>query len=493
MRVSREKHARNAVGRAIDCVPMTGRIRLRAICAAMSVVIGSCVVTPAHAFGLADAYEAALSRDPVYAAAKKERDAGEANRAIGRSYLLPSVSANYANYRDWTRTSLVGQPDGGPGGLTQQYRAYTEGVSLRQPLLNYEGLARYRYGKAQALASDATFTDNSEDLLVRVLSAYTDTIFALDQVALASAQKTAFDEQLRGNESMFANGQGTRTDILETRSKAALAEADLEDARDNLDNAAHALEAVTGLPASLDVDGLDRLSDAYRAVMPAPASFDQWRDMALDGNAELIAGRHSVEAARQQREIARAGFLPRVDVVASLGRNQSDSLDTIGQRYLTKSIGIEITIPLYSGGLVKASTDQAGANYERAQYELEDKTNKVLLDVRKQYNLCVSSLARIDALQRASASATLLIAATKKSVQAGVRTNLDVLTAEQQLFQSKRDLARARYQYLIADLQLRHAVGSLTADDLYDMAKWFVPPAQVATAMSDSTSPTGFH
>jgi outer membrane protein, protease secretion system len=493
VRITREKHARHAAGRAVGCVSVTAKIRLRAICAAMSVVIGSYMVTPAHAFGLADAYEAALSQDPVYAAAKKERDAGEANRAIGRSYLLPTVSANYANYRDWTRTSGVGSPDSAPDLPNQQYRAYSEGVSLRQPLLSYEGLARYRYGKAQALASDATFTDSSEDLLVRVLSAYTDTIFALDQVALASAQKTAFDEQLRGNESMFANGQGTRTDILETRSKAALAEADLQDAKDNLDNAAHALEAVTGLPAALDVQGLDRLSDSYRAVMPEPASFDQWRDMALDSNAELIAGRHSVEAARQQREIARAGFLPRVDLVASLGRNQSDSLDAIGTRYLTKSIGVEVTIPLYSGGLAKASTEQASSNYDRAGYELEDKTNKVLLDVRKQYNLCVSSLARIDALQRASESATLLITATKKSVQAGVRTNLDVLTAEQTLFQSKRDLARARYQYLLADLQLRHAVGILTASDLYDMAKWFVPPAQVATAMSDNTLSIGFH
>lgn len=449
---------------------------MRAISVAVMLGFGCGAALPAHAFGPADAYNAALANDPQYAAAIKERDAGDANRAIGRSYLLPNLSANYATYRDWTRTTYFGQQQG-DGTINEQYHAYAGGVSLRQPLLSYEGIARFRYGKAQALASDATFVDRGEDLLVRVMTSYTDTVFALDQLALATAQKKAFDAQLRGNEAMFANGQGTRTDILETRSKAALAEADLEDARDNVDNASHALQALTGLPDALNVEGLDRLSEQYRPMMASQESYDEWRSIALESNADLIAARHSTEAARQQREIVRAGFLPRVDLVASLGRNQSDTVNTIGQRYSTKTVGIEVTIPLYSGGLVQASTAQASANYERSKYDLEDKTNKVLLEVRKQYNLCVSSLARIDALQRAVESASLLITATRKSVEAGVRTNLDVLTAEQQFYQSKRDLARARYQYLIADLQLRHAAGTLTASDLYDMAKSFVPPA----------------
>jgi protease secretion system outer membrane protein len=461
--------------------------RLRALCVAAAL----CAANSAHAFGPADAYEAALGHDPIYAGAMKDRDAADANVGIGRSYLMPNLSASYGTYRESTETTFFGPPASQDGSETQGYHAYQGTVSLRQPLINYEGLARYRYGKAQALAGDAAFTDRGEELLVRVLSAYTDTLFALDQVALASAQKKAFDEQLAGNEAEFNNGQGTRTDILETRSKAELAQADLSDARDSLDNAAHALEAVAGLPAALDVQGLDRLRDDYKPVMPSPSSFEQWRDLALDSNAELISERHSVEAARQQLEVVRAGYYPRVDLVASIGKNQSDSVNTIGQRYLTKQVGIELTIPLYSGGLVQASSEQATASYESKKFELDDKTNKVLLDVRKQYNVCVSSLTRIDALQRAVDSATLLITATRKSVQAGLRTNLDVLTAEQELYQSKRDLARARYQYLQADLELKHDAGVLTADNLFDMAKWFVPPTNVASIASDNTTPTG--
>jgi protease secretion system outer membrane protein len=119
------------------------------------------------------------------------------------------------------------------------------------------------------------------------------------------------DEQLANNKAMLENGEGTRTDILETRAKAELAQADVADARDNLDNAAHALEALTGLSGTLDVNELDRLSDSYHPTMPSPASFEQWRDIALDSNAELIAERHSVEAAHQQLEIVRGGFYPR--------------------------------------------------------------------------------------------------------------------------------------------------------------------------------------
>lgn len=452
--------------------------RLHAI--AVGIALSAALVAPraAHALGLADAYEAALGHDPVFAAAGKQKEADDANVAIGRSYLLPNISANYSRYRQVTGTTYFGQPQG-DASIHQVYGAYSDGVSLRQSLINFEGIARYRYGKATALAGDATFEDSSQELLVRVLGTYTDTVFAEEQLLLATAQKKAFDEQFASNQSMFKNGEGTRTDILETKSKAELAAADVADARDNVDNAAHALEALTGLPASLDIAGLDRLKDSYQAALPTPLIFDDWRDIALENNEQLIAGRHSVEAARQQVKVVQGGFYPRVDLVASIGKSQSNTVDTIGQRYLTKAIGVEVTIPLYSGGLVQASSHQAQASYERAELELQDKTDKVLLDLRKQYNICVSSLTRINALKSAVESASLQITATQKSVQAGMRTNLDVLTATQQLYQAKRDLARARYQYLTAELQLKRAAGILTPQDLFETAQWFAPSAAV--------------
>ncbi|MCG5075610.1 TolC family outer membrane protein [Paraburkholderia tagetis] len=442
----------------------------------VSIALALASTQAAHAIGIVDAYQAALEHDPQFAGAMADKRAGDANVAIGRSYLLPNLSASYGTYRDWTSTTSFGpQFNNNTTSQYNIYHAYAANVQLRQPLINLEGLARYRYGKAAALASDAVFTGKSEELMVRVLTAYTDTLFALDQVALATAQEKTFQTQLASNEAQLRNGQGTRTDVLETNSKLEIAKADLADAQDNLDNSSHALEAITGLSASLDVASLDRLSEHFEPTPPSPGGFEQWHDIALDSNADLIAQRHSVEAARQQMQIARAGYYPHVDLVASIGKNQSNSLDAIGQRYFTKQAGIEITIPLYSGGMVRASTEQASANYAHAQDDLLDKTNKVLLELRKQYNLCTSSMTRIQALEKAVESATLQITATRKSVDAGVRTNVDVLTATQQLYQARRDLARARYQYMIASLQLKLAAGILNEQDLYAMAEWFKP------------------
>ena len=463
--------ARSVGARARATKPALARLTMLVGLALASVQV-------AHATGLVDAYEAALGHDPEFAGAVQEKRAADANVAIGRSYLLPNLSATYATYRNWNDVTDFGaNVPGGSYSFPQDYHSYSGAVQVRQPLINFEGIARYRYGKATALAGDATFNDRSQDLVVRVLTAYTDAAFALDQVALATAQKTTFDAQLASNEALYKNGQGTRTDILETRSKLELARADLADAQDNLDNAAHALEALTGLSASLDVGTLDRLNEHFEPTLPSPGAFEQWRDFALDSNADLIAQRHTVEAAHQQLNVVRAGYLPRVDLVASIGKQQSSTLDTVGSRYLTKQAGIEITIPLYSGGMVQASSAQASANYARAQDDLLDKTNKVLLELRKQYNLCASSMTRIQALEQAVESATLQITATRKSVDAGVRTNVDVLTATQQLYQSKRDLARARYQYMIASLQLKHAAGTLSEQDLFELARWFIPSA----------------
>ncbi|WP_246326991.1 TolC family outer membrane protein [Burkholderia guangdongensis] len=472
----------------------TGSPRVARIVAVL-LAIAAAFAQPRHAsaLGLVDVYEAALTHDPVLAQAQKQKEADDANRAIGRSYLLPNLSANYGEYREKTETTGLGQAQGG-GDLTSSsiYHAYARGISLRQPLINFEGIARYRYGNAMALAGDATYEDHREDLLLRVLSAYTDTAFAQEQLNLADAHKRTLDAQLAGNETSLRLGTGTRTEVLETTAKADLAQADVSDARDSVDNFSHALEALTGLSASLDVASLDRLKDGFRPAMPAPMTFDAWRDIALDSNASLIAERHAVEAARQQMNISRAGYLPRVDLVAGLSQNQSNTVDAIGNRYLTKSIGVELTIPLYSGGMVQASTAQSRANYERMQFELQDKTNKVLLELRKQYNICVSSATRIDALAKAVDSANLLITATRKGIQAGERTNVDLLGAEEQLYQARRDLSRARYQYLFASLQLKYVAGTLTEQDLVEIAQWFVPasgktaaaPAAGATLVS---------
>lgn len=418
----------------------------------------------AAAFGLLQAFDAALQNDPTYRAAIHENAAGQQFKVMGRSLLLPNMSMSYTtnqNQQDFSQGSHT---------IFRQYASETEVVQLRQPLFNLESFARYRQGIAQTSQSDAKFSERSQELIVRIVGAYADAKNAEDQLALAVAQLNVYTEQRQMNNRMFEKGEGTKTDMLETQSRHDLAEAQVIEARDNLANMRNVLATISGM----EVTALDSLSDDFRARPMHPASFDEWETIALEENPEIVAQRHTVEVARQEINRQRAGHAPRLDLIASVNRNKSDNPFFVGVDVLTRSIGLQVNVPLYSGGNVSAVTSQAVANHEKAKAELDAKINQVLIELRKQYNLALSSVLRIDALTKSVSSANFLVEAMQKSAKRGVRTNLDTLNAQQQLFTAKRDLAQARYTYLSSYLRLRKAAGTVGVGDLQDIASYFV-------------------
>ncbi len=170
----------------------------------------------------------------------------------------------------------------------------------------------------------------------------------------------------------------------------------------------------------------------------------------------------------------RAGHLPTLGLYASSRKTSSDSESSYNQDYDTDSIGLQISLPLFAGGGVSAATRKAAATYEQASYELDAQRSGVLNELRRQFNLCVSSVARVRAYDLAVDSAARLIEATKKSVAGGERVNLDVLDAEQQYHEARRDLAEARHGYLRAWLQLRFLAGTLDEGDLQALLGFFV-------------------
>lgn len=422
----------------------------------------------ASAMGLLQAYEAALQNDPTYRAAEYENKAGKAYAAIGRSSLLPSVSASYStnkNRADITQPNFLGNP-----ATTQpKYTSKAASVNLRQPLYSPEGFARYRQGKAQANYSEAQFAGQSQDLILRTLGAYFDALYADDQLTLVSAQRDTFFEQKRVNDRMFERGEGTKTDMLETQAKLDLAEAQLIESRDNRITARGTLSGIVGS----EVTELDPLAANFRVTPLQPTSFEEWKALALDRNAEISAQRYSINVAEQEVNKAQSGHKPRLDFVAGYSKNDSETINTYKQDSVVRNIGIQLNIPIFSGGYTSAVTKQAVANRERAKADLETKTDKVLVELRKQYNLVLSSVARIDALVKAADSAQLLVQATKQSVKGGVRINLDVLNAQQQLYSVQRDLAQARYSYLNAYLHLRATAGTLSNEDVNAVAGYF--------------------
>ncbi|MBC7502851.1 MAG: TolC family outer membrane protein, partial [Herminiimonas sp.] len=316
----------------------------------------------AVAFGVLQAYESALQNDPVYRSAVSENEAGQQYRVLGRAGLLPSVSANYSTYKnkaDITSKNQLGQSQS----THPDYNSAVGVVQARQPLFNLDALARYYQGIAQTNYSNAVFSSRSQELVLRVMSAYADTQYAEDQLMLVTAQREAFAEQMRVNDRTFQKGEGTRTDVLETQARFELAEAQVFEAKDNLTNARNTLAGVIGR----DVPVLDALGDDFRVAPMQPAGFEEWSRITLERNPEIEAQRFGVEAALQEVKRNRAGHTPRVDLVASYNKNNSETINTYNQDSNVRSLGVQVVIPIYSGGSVNASTSQAVANSEKAK------------------------------------------------------------------------------------------------------------------------------
>ncbi|UTY60755.1 TolC family outer membrane protein [Massilia sp. erpn] len=421
----------------------------------------------ASAMGLLQAYQAALINDPTYQSALQEALQGREYENLGRSGLLPNLSANYnasKNKSDQETNTILGRRNN-----HQEYISRTSSVTLRQSLFNLDSMARYRQGKAQSAFSEMQLVQRQQELILRVSSAYIDALFSNAQVRLATVQRDMYAEQRKVNDRLFAKGEGTRTDMLETQARLDLAEAQLLEAGDNRQTALATLAGIVGQ----DVESLDELSEDFRIGAPDGEKFEAWKAQAVANNPELGAQAFAIEAAKQEISKARSGHAPRVDLVGSYSKNASESINYIGQDSTVRGVGIQVSIPLYSGGYVNASTRQAVAGHERAKAELQLKTDKVMVELRKQYAARQSSVSRILALEKAVASGKLLLTATEQSIKGGVRINLDLLNAQQQLFTSQRDLAQARYNYLLSNLRLRAAAGTLGEDDIRQAAAYF--------------------
>ncbi len=417
----------------------------------------------ASALSLVEAYEKARINDPVYRGAFYANEAGKENRILGRANLLPSVTGSYnknKNRADIMANRRLTHPE---------YNSKAANVSLRQAIFNLDAYARFKQGQAQTSQAGAQFDAQAQELILRVVGAYIEALFTDDQVALATASRDMYLEQNKVNDRLFAKGEGTKTDMLETQARLDLAEAKLLEAKDNQLAARTTLGAIIGD----EVTALDSLTTSFRVKPADTAGFDVWKKTALESNPTLKAQLYGIEAARQEVIKQRVGHLPRIDFVASYAKNDSETINTLNQESTVRSIGIQVNIPLYSGGSVNASTRQAVANQERAKAERDVKLNEILLDLRKNYDSVASSVARIDALVKAVESAKLLMTATTQSIKGGVRINLDLLNAQEQLYTAQRDLAQARYTYLLGSLKLRAGTGALSSDDVRDIASNF--------------------
>jgi len=350
-----------------------------------------------------------------------------------------------------------------------RYISRSSAIQVQQPILNLDAIFRYRQGKVQTAQGAKKFESDTNDVIIRVVGAYADALFAEDQVELSRVQRDMYMEQMKVNNRLFEKGEGTKTDMLETKARLDLAEAQLVEAQNNAVAMRNTLAGIIGM----DPGTLDQLGTEFRFQDLPLKSFEDWRAIAQERNPLLAAGRLAIENARLQVKRDKAGHFPQVDLVAGYSRDDAASLTNYRQDSINRTVGVQVNIPIYQGGAISATTRQAAANLERSRAELDYQSDRIMVELRKSYDLVLNSVAKINALERAVESGKELMVATEKSVAGGVRINLDLLNAQQQLYTSQRDLAQARYSYLLALLRLRADAGTLDEQAVREVAAYF--------------------
>ena len=418
----------------------------------------------AHATNLSDVFRNAQAYDAQYAAARAARQAGQEKAVQGRAGLLPNVNlGGNVRYNSLESSLAGGDADYDSNGLS---------LTAAQPLYRKQNQVQYQQAKEQVKIVDMQFRVAEQDLILRVAQAYFDVLQSQDNIAFINAQKSAITEQLAAAKRNFEVGTATITDTHEAQARYDLAIAQEIAELNSLNIRLRALEKLIGKPAGT----LDTLVDPAQ-LKAEPGNIDEWAARATEGNLQAEIQRIAKTIADQEVERNRAGHHPTLDAVASYAINNGQNFGPQQVDTRVASVGLELNLPIYQGGLTSSRVREAVANQEKARQDLENATREASLQARQAWLNVNSGVARVRALEQALVSTLAQLDSTKLGLDVGVRTNLDILDAEQQVLSARRDLAGARYEYLLSILSLKAAVGSLSPDDLAELDQHLKPAA----------------
>lgn len=403
-------------------------------------------------------YGHALEADAEFQAAVAANLAAREATPQARAALLPNVSAGatadsvHRDFRRNTRTANRG---------TDHFERLSFGLTLRQPVYRHDLWTALRQAGLSVQEADLTLAAAQQALMLRASERYFEVLRARAFVRSARAAREAFGQQLEQARQRFEVGLIATTDVEEARSGFDRATADEISAVNSLDNAYEALREITGQYFDLLAD----VNEELEPTTPAPNDIDQWTRQALDQNLELGAAR--LRAERAEKEISRqyAGHLPTLDLVGSHARNTDDANNERSASW-TSFVGVELNVPIFSGGAVTSRTREARALFQQRSSEVEQARRSAQRETRAAFLGVQSGISRIEALQQAVRSARSAREAVVAGFEVGTRTSLDVLNADRDLFEAQFDLASSRYDYILDVLRLKRAAGTLAEEDL---------------------------
>ncbi|MCB4359800.1 TolC family outer membrane protein [Quatrionicoccus australiensis] len=422
-------------------------------------IVSPLFASPLFAADLMQVYRTAQDNDPTFAAARSVLDAGREKAPQGRAGLLPSLSLSGNTV--WNENEI--SPHNGSTPTKARYNSNGYQLTLSQPLFRWQNWVSYDQAKIQVVQAEVNFTQARQDLILRVAQAYFDVNYATENLKAVKANKSAIGQQLESAKKNFEVGTATITDTHEAQARFDLASAQEISAESDLEVKQHALAAILGKEPGL----LAVVRKDAPLTPPQPNDMSQWVAAAEKDSLAVQVQQANADIAARELDKQRAGHYPTLDLVANKGYSKS-FLQAYGGAYDTdvQNIGLQLNIPLFQGGLVVSRQREAAANRNAAESSLEATRRGAALSARQYYLGVVNGLAQVRALQAALVSSQSALESNKLGYEVGVRINIDVLNAENQVYVTRRDLAKATLDTLMAQLRLKAAVGALGDDDV---------------------------
>lgn len=405
---------------------------------------------------LLDIWQKALARDPVYASAKSNRNAILEKVPQARALLLPFLTASTGVELDNTRDTNLDRSRSERRGLWA--------LTLTQPIIDIAQWEQLKQSQLQAQSADLSVQQAWQDLMLRVAQVYFSVLAAQDTLKTLDAQKLAITNQLDAARKGFELGSATIADTYEAQARLDLINASEIQARNALQVSEDQLQQIINERPN-DLAGL---VNNVSLPPPQPARITDWTAQAGQASLEVARAILDTKVAEKQISIAKSGHYPTLDFYAQSGSASDRGVygPSAGPRSIDSTVGLQLSIPIFAGGGISSKVREQTSLLQRSRYELEASRRQAVQQTQQYFSGVVSGLAQVNALQAAEKSSKASLDANQTGYEVGVRVNIDVLNAQQQLYETQRALANARYNTLLNSLQLKAAAGTLTEDDL---------------------------
>jgi outer membrane protein len=462
---------------------------LALLCAGFAIALPVAV----RAADFAKVYQDALANDPTYQQARANYEAAREARPEAWALLLPQISASAG--KTWTHSAgRITQPQVNLTGNLAPFPIYTTdsigakqwSLNLSQSIFSWSDWMSLKAADSQVAEAQATYQAAQQNLVLRVATAYLNVLSALDSLQAQQSSLQAFDLQLEQANKRYQVGLIAITDVEQARAARDTAAAAVISAKQSLASAQDQLEVITGRQyATLSEPGTD-----MPLAMPSPANQNQWVHTSLQQNLTLIASRLAADVARDNVRVAFGGHLPTLSLIASRTFNSSSTNESIVGINGTfqalpswsndREIGLEVSVPIFSGGGTEARVHQAQYQWIAAKDAVEQASRSTVQQARDAYLGVITGIAHVQALQQALTSSQTAYHATEAGYRVGTQTEVDVLNALSTLVQAKTNFATSRYAYINSMVQLRYAAGTLGPNEVQAISGLLTAPVSVS-------------